>query len=267
MVSQLSRKNLGYLWQLIEESEIFVDWEDLDKVYSSTPELFLITPNGGLAVAVPSFYRKKTVMLRKLIANNEEKIILLEEVVSRAKKQGFNELISPLLKPDEESFFRQFSFKPFQKTYTYKWMKRSISPQQDNVVSRQATKDDLEKITLLDRQVFEKFWWYKEEQLKYFFKTGQIFLALSDSRIIGYNIFREHRGIGNIIRLGVDQEFRRLGIAQHLLWQSMIIFVARGIHDIYLCTQAENIPAQRLYQKMGYRCMPGYASFLKKKLD
>jgi len=51
----------------------------------------------------------------------------------------------------------------------------------------------------------------------------------------------------------VDQDFRRQGIAKKLLTYAVKDMVARGAIKIDLVTRVENVKAQDLYQKFGFR--------------
>lgn len=53
--------------------------------------------------------------------------------------------------------------------------------------------------------------------------------------------------------LAVKAEFRRQGVAQHLLQACERIALDWGFHDLYLHVLENNHSARRLYWKMGYR--------------
>ncbi len=266
MVKQLSEDNLKDVWHLIMESELFVDQKDFEIAFRHQKSLFLVSNQGGVAIAVPFPYLKEAAIIKKIIALPIDENQLIEEIIRRTIDLGFKELISPLLKNENENKFLIYGFKPFKKIYSYRWKAINLQPPTAAMSIRKAGESDIEEIIEIDRKIFDRFWWFRPKQLNYFFKTGEIFLALSDSKIIGYNICREHQGIGNIIRLGVDKDYRRLGVAKYLIWQSLILFLGRGLSEVYLSTQEENVAAQRLYQKTGFHKLPGYVSYLKLNL-
>ncbi len=261
MISQLPEKKLEFLWKIIADNEIFIDWEEFRDAYNNLPELFLTSDQGGMAITVPLSYLEKTVMIKKLIASPIDKKDLIGEIINMSTRFDFEKLISPILKHDEEEQFQMFDFKPFQKTYTYRLKNFFVPTNLPRFSYRWADEQDLEKIMEIDRSIFEPFWWFRPKQLLYYFQTGQILIALSDSKIIGYNIFREHQGIGNIIRIGIVKSWRRKGVAKSLLWESLVLFLSKGIDELYLCTQADNLPAQKLYQELGFQKKPVHTSF------
>lgn len=58
---------------------------------------------------------------------------------------------------------------------------------------------------------------------------------------------------GAIQNLGVVPAYRRRGLAAALLAKAMAGFAAAGLADVYLEVTAENTPAIKLYEKLGFR--------------
>jgi ribosomal protein S18 acetylase RimI-like enzyme len=69
--------------------------------------------------------------------------------------------------------------------------------------------------------------------------------------------------VGSVEVLAVEEKYRRGGIGTQLLKKLFQAFTERGIDTVTLSTPAEEIPARRLYDKLGFE-IRGY--FLKKKL-
>jgi ribosomal protein S18 acetylase RimI-like enzyme len=81
--------------------------------------------------------------------------------------------------------------------------------------------------------------------------------ALDDGRPVGFvfahELLRRH-GEGSMLfvyDLGVEEEYRRRGIARRLLRELAAIAGARGIRIGFVITNASNEPAMALYESVG----------------
>ena len=99
--------------------------------------------------------------------------------------------------------------------------------------------------------------------LQQLYEIGTGFLvAIEDGEVVGYIIFWiKEEGLGHIIALAVDKEFRGRHIATRLLMMAMTIFKNCDIHRITLEVKSHNDIAVAFYKKLGFvidRKVPNY---------
>lgn len=70
-----------------------------------------------------------------------------------------------------------------------------------------------------------------------------------DEKLAGYIIFLDSIDIFEVIKIGVDKRFRRQGIGEAIL-KGVFELTSK---DIHLEVRENNIPAIRLYHKMGFK--------------
>lgn len=85
--------------------------------------------------------------------------------------------------------------------------------------------------------------------------------------ILNHDIFEENNDFITVWSLRVKKEFRRKGIAIRLI--KYIEEIATNINCEFICLIAEknNVSANSLYKKLGYKCENGYVKVLKNKID
>ena len=84
---------------------------------------------------------------------------------------------------------------------------------------------------------------------------------LSAGAIAGFAIAQPFRKTGHIVTLDVLPGARRHGLGSMLVGACEDRVRQRGCTEIYLETSVDNVPALKLYHKMGYtilRTLPGY---------
>jgi len=77
-------------------------------------------------------------------------------------------------------------------------------------------------------------------------------LAAIDGRIAGYILFWLLPGAVDIHNVAVHSDFRRRGLGRRLLEQVVLEARGRGSSRITLEVRKSNLPAQKLYESMGF---------------
>ena len=90
-------------------------------------------------------------------------------------------------------------------------------------------------------------------------KKHDVLVAIDNAtdEIRGYcacarKVLPSRQTVGVIDLIAVDEASRAGGIGRDLITAALSYFVARGMTTIHLVTQAQNIAAQRLYQRCGF---------------
>lgn len=78
----------------------------------------------------------------------------------------------------------------------------------------------------------------------------------SAGRVVGYALFRRMADEGELLRLAVDAEHRRRGIAARLQAEGLRHLQRLGVRTVYLEVRSDNQEAIRLYEREGW-CRSG----------
>jgi len=119
--------------------------------------------------------------------------------------------------------------------------------------------EDLNEIVELERQCFSSEA-FSRHQIFYLLRDyGSISLvARVNGEAVGFVILqienneKEEGGFGHIITLNVAMSFRRMGVAQKLLFRCEELLKLRGVEECRLEVRASNYEALELYRRMGY---------------
>lgn len=84
-------------------------------------------------------------------------------------------------------------------------------------------------------------------------KTRRYLVATSENRIVGYGGIAIAGDVADIHTLTVLPEFRRQGIATHILQELESWATAKGLRSFMLEMREGNAQAQPLYEKYGYK--------------
>jgi ribosomal-protein-alanine N-acetyltransferase len=114
------------------------------------------------------------------------------------------------------------------------------------------TTADLDEVMAIERAAFRYPW-----SSRFFLQELQVqcarsILAEVRGKIVGYVLFWIVPGAVDIHNIAVHTAFRRHGIARFLLEQVIHEAGARSLPRVTLEVRQSNIPAQRLYESLGF---------------
>jgi ribosomal-protein-alanine N-acetyltransferase len=113
---------------------------------------------------------------------------------------------------------------------------------------------DLPAVIALERKCFTCPWTEKMFYSEYFDNPfSSCWVARHEECVVGYLIFWEVGGEFHLMNMALDSAWRKKGIGTD--WLRWLIQRGRkkGITQITLEVRASNLPARRLYQKMGFQ--------------
>lgn len=101
----------------------------------------------------------------------------------------------------------------------------------------------------------DPLWWHSAEQLRLGAQYAACFdVALLDGRLVGFQYSQGGPGdAGHLVRLTVDPAVQGQGVGAALLAAAVTTLRARGLRRLTLNTQVDNLAAQRLYLRFGFR--------------
>ena len=120
---------------------------------------------------------------------------------------------------------------------------------------RKATLIDLPVLVSLDREYFPDTAWPAEQfRAEISGKTRNFLIAECDGQIIGYAsaFLPSAGGVTDLMTIAVNPDFRRQGIAKHLIEELERWAADRGADSMMLEVDIENQNAIALYAKLGY---------------
>ena len=111
---------------------------------------------------------------------------------------------------------------------------------------------DLDEVMAIERTAFPFPWsaGFFRQELQV--ACARSILAEADGKIIGYVLFWLLPGAVDIHNIAVHADFRRKGIARLLLRKVLDDAERQAIARVMLEVRRSNVPAQRLYEAMGF---------------
>ncbi len=119
-------------------------------------------------------------------------------------------------------------------------------------------RDDLDAMVHLDETCFDEAFRFSKSAMRRFaeIKKAQVLIAESATTLAGFSIVHVERSrgglVGYLVTLDVAHEFRRRGLARHLLLQAECNAAQVGCSAMLLHVFTENTGAIALYEKLGY---------------
>ena len=121
---------------------------------------------------------------------------------------------------------------------------------------RPMTVRDLDQCWELDQRCFADAETYDRDTLHYLLTNPLVIarkIELPDGRMVGFVIGSiESGGVGHVIALGVDPQWRRRGFGRLLMEAIEDAFCEHGATIARLEVRVDNHVAQALYEKLGY---------------
>jgi ribosomal protein S18 acetylase RimI-like enzyme len=122
---------------------------------------------------------------------------------------------------------------------------------------RQAYSTDIEAVAALEAAAFAPMWRYSERALAIARPQSLSFdVALLDDEIVAFQLSASANSGAHLVRITVDPEKQGLGIGSALLGHAFAGYYQRGLYNVSLNTQVNNISSKKLYLKFGFRVIP-----------
>ncbi len=123
-------------------------------------------------------------------------------------------------------------------------------------IVRPACEQDLDRITELEEAAFQDPW--PREMLAYEIAHPHAVLLVGsreeEETPAAYAAFRHAAGEAELLRVGVDPEARRRGLARALLVEGLERLRRLGIQVCFLEVRVDNESAIHLYESLGFSC-------------
>ena len=113
--------------------------------------------------------------------------------------------------------------------------------------------ENIDEMLKIEKKSFASHW-NRQTFLDELSAENGYYIKIKDKdRIMGYSGFRHVLDEAHITTLAVHHKFRKKGIGSKLIEQLIKDARARGLKKLYLEVRQSNIPAQKIYKKLGFK--------------
>lgn len=117
---------------------------------------------------------------------------------------------------------------------------------------RKTVEADLPEIVALERQIFSSPWSEKSFRSAYGQEHNIYLTAIEHDRVMGYCGLWCSPPDADLCNMAVAQDCRQRGIGKELLSEAFRYCLQKQVKYILLEVRVSNVPAQRLYQSLGF---------------
>jgi ribosomal protein S18 acetylase RimI-like enzyme len=129
-----------------------------------------------------------------------------------------------------------------------------LKEQNGKVFLRRMSVADFEAVWMIDHLAFAPQWTLSRNSLPFAFQQSALAsVAMIENNIIGYAISTANPFSAHLARLAVHPNFTREHIGTLLTNEMIRYFSAKGINQISVNTQSDNLASLSLYKKLGFR--------------
>jgi ribosomal-protein-alanine N-acetyltransferase len=189
---------------------------------------------------------------------------LVEGVRGLARDRGLTTVLSPIVAADLAGPYRKAGMDP---TLRILMLRRSLcaldaeagGPGPAGVDIGEGGPDEIEELLALDADCFDPVWAWDRTLLARYVSQDRLITARAagTGRLLGYATAGRADTDGTIGRLAVAPADRRHGVGGALLIETLRGLAWAGASCATLTTQVDNVAAQRLYLRSGFRVLRG----------
>ncbi len=133
---------------------------------------------------------------------------------------------------------------------------------------RQIKEKDLAQVCAIEAATFSDAWTMQSFEETMQNPESCLFVAVDDEEnVLGYCCLYTAADEGEIVNVAVADKERRLGIGYDLVSALMCEGSRRGVTFFYLEVRESNLPAQKLYEKLGFKAAGLRKNFYQKPLE
>ena len=119
---------------------------------------------------------------------------------------------------------------------------------------RKMTLEDLPVVALVDQSAFDPVWALSLRSLHTAYRLSSLATVLSQGeQIIAYQMSTSSALGAHIARLAVHPDLQAIGCGRALIANALHEFSQRGLGQVTVNTQADNIRSQQLYRSLGFQ--------------
>lgn len=262
-MSQVTRPadpdELRLLWPSVSASHLFDDADAFLLRASEQPWSVRVTGAGEAVVLGRWREHLDLLAVRGIWCSTARVPVLIEDLRTVARDQGFTRLLGPLVPDDLVRPYVRAGLAVRQRIVVYRMRQPNLDARPAaGVTVRVGGRDDLAAAAGVDAACFDDFWRYDEPAWRHAAEAERLAVAeTAAGKVIGYTLCTVHGPEATVGRLAVSPDHRGAGVGSALLADAVASAARRGAAGVTLCTQEENGTARRLYESAGFREAPG----------
>jgi ribosomal-protein-alanine N-acetyltransferase len=182
---------------------------------------------------------------------------LVARLVGSAREVGCELVLGEA--PEDEganALWPELGFEPVDRIVEYERLGVWREPLSHGPAVRRYRPDDLRPTLELERSCFPWLWWNSTAELAHYSEADESEIWLVDGvdgRLAGYVGLTVRGRRGHLDRLAVAPDLRRQGLGGWLVAHALSRFAEQGVGRVTLTTQHDNVRAQPLYERFGFR--------------
>ena len=119
---------------------------------------------------------------------------------------------------------------------------------------KKMTLEDLPAVALVDQSAFDPVWALSLRSLRTAYRLSSLATVISQGdQIIAYQMSTSSALGAHIARLAVHPDLQGMGCGRALIANALHGFSQRGLEQVTVNTQADNLPSQQLYRSLGFQ--------------
>ena len=115
--------------------------------------------------------------------------------------------------------------------------------------------EDIDVMIKIEKKAFVSHWSRQTFVDELSSDNGHYIRAVEGGKTVGYSGFRYVLDEAHITTLAVDKKFRKKNIGTMLIARLIDDAKNKGIKKLYLEVRQSNIPAQKIYKKLGFKVL------------
>lgn len=126
-------------------------------------------------------------------------------------------------------------------------------PVSQEILLRPMEIDDLDQVVQVDHQAFAPIWEISQNSLRQaYMQSEHASVAEINDQIVGYELSTANHFSAHLARLAVRPQYMKANIGYSLVRDMLIHFSKRGVKQVSVNTQNDNIASVSLYKKLGF---------------
>ncbi len=260
---QPTLEELHELGIVAAQAGVFDSVDDLVAFWRGGPWRVVATPQGDAAVLERWREHLDWLAMRAAWVAPRRLSGVVDDVRELARERGFRTVLSPFVGEDRVAPWVRAGMRPLLRVAM---LRRELGTADltapfdvpPGFTLAEGGPEDVDRLLALDARCFEPEWAYDRELVERYVARDRVVLALDEAgELAGYAMAGRAGGEALVGRLAVGEPWRRRGLALALLAQMHRGLAAAGAPYVTLTTQAENVGAQRLYDRAGYHRLRG----------
>ncbi|MCK4741452.1 MAG: GNAT family N-acetyltransferase [Anaerolineales bacterium] len=152
-------------------------------------------------------------------------------------------------------FLKESGFQETNEVIFFKWDGDPLpNIPESGIELRKMALEDLPAVALVDQSAFDPVWALSLRSLRTAYRLSSLATVISqEDQIIAYQMSTSSALGAHIARLAVHPDLQGMGCGRELIANTLHDFSQRGLEQVTVNTQADNLRSQQLYLSLGFQ--------------